>query len=220
MLPKLHDRLLLREKVYQILKKYIIEGLLAEGSKITEAEISKQMGVSITPVREAIRKLVMEGFITLHSNKRMSISRVSAQDIIEVYQIRKALCCYALREFTESIQDEYIFKFGEIIREMELAADKNDVIKYSELADLFHSLLIKLSKNRKLESICTSLHEQVYRYRIKSLKVRSRINRSLNEHKNIYEALKKHDPELSSNFCQKHLDNALENILNNTMNNN
>lgn len=219
-LPRINDSGLLRERVYQILKNSIIEGNLVEGSKITEAEISKQIGVSTTPVREAIRRLVIEGLITLHPNKRMTISKILPKDIIEVYQLRGVLCSLAARLLAEKITDEDIVRFNKIISEMEVFAQMEDVIAYSKLADKFHSLMVHLSGNKRLENITGNLHEQVYRYRIKSLRVKGRIGKSLNEHKKILEALSKHDPEQSAKNCQEHINNALENILQNTIDSN
>jgi DNA-binding GntR family transcriptional regulator len=217
-LPKINDYGLLRERIYQILKTYIIEGDLKEDTKITEAELSKQLGVSKTPVREAISRLVVEGLITLHPNKRMTITKIFSKDIIEVYQLRKCLCGLAATLVASKITEEDITKFKEIIREMELFVEKGNVKEYSKSADIFHGLMQHLSGNRRLETFSINLHEQVYRYRIKSLKVKGRIEKSLSEHKKIIEAIIRHDPEQAKKFCEEHLDNALENILRNTIN--
>ncbi len=216
-LPKINDYGLLRERIYQILKTYIIEGEFKEDAKITEAELSKQLGVSKTPVREAISRLVIEGLITLHPNKRMTITKISAKDVIEVYQLRKCLCGLSATLLASKITEEDIVKFREIIREMELFVKKGNVIEYSKSADRFHSLMQHLSGNSRLGNLSNNLHEQVYRYRIKSLKVKGRIEKSLNEHKKIIEALIRHDSEQAKKFCQEHLDNALQNILRNTI---
>jgi DNA-binding GntR family transcriptional regulator len=216
-LPKINDYGLLRERIYQILKTYIIEGELKEDAKITEAELSKQLGVSKTPVREALSRLVIEGLITLHPNKRMTITKISTKDVIEVYQLRKCLCGLAATLAATRITEEDVVKFREMIREMELFVEKGKVIEYSKAADRYHSLMQHLSGNSRLENLSNNLHEQVYRYRVKSLKVKGRIEKSLSEHKKIIEAIIRNDPKQAKKFCQEHLDNALKNILRNSM---
>jgi len=216
-LPKINDYGLLRERIYQILKTYIIEGELKEDAKITEAELSKQLGVSKTPVREALSRLVVEGLITLHPNKRMTIAKISSKDIIEVYQLRKWVCGLAATLLASKITEEDIVKFREMIREMELFVEKGKIIEYSKVADRYHRLMQHLSGNSRMENLSNNLHEQVYRYRVKSLKVKGRIEKSLSEHKKIIEAIIRNDPEQAKKFCQEHLDNALKNILRNTI---
>jgi DNA-binding GntR family transcriptional regulator len=218
-LPKINNYGLLSEQVYQILKNFIIEGDLDEGAKITEAVISKQLGVSTTPVREAIRRLVADGLITIYPNKKMEITKISIKDIIEVYQLRKVLFGLAVKLLAKKIKDDEIIKINEIFKEMEIYAEKGVVMEYSKSADKFHSLISHLSGNKRLENFSNILHEQVCRYRIKSLKVKGRIEKSLNEHRNILEALSKRDPEKSFRYCQKHLDNAQKNILENAIHN-
>jgi len=216
-LPKITNNKLLRDRIYQLLKKYIIEGELQEGAKITEAEISKQIGVSKTPVREAISRLVIEGLITLHPNKRMTITKISAKDVIEVYQLRKVLCSLAAELLADKITDDEIKELNKIFEEMEIFAEKGDVVKYSKYADNFHSFMTSLSGNKRLENINKNLHEQVYIYRIKSLSVEGRMKKSLNEHKKILEALTKRDSEKAKKKCQEHINNALNNILKNAI---
>lgn len=213
-LPKINDNELLRERVYSILKQKIIEGEIKGKVKITEIGIARQMGVSKTPVREALKNLNIEGFITLHPNKRMAVTEISAKDIKEVYQLRKILCGLAAELLAKKIEDKDIDKFKKIIKEMELFAKKREVIEYSKTADKFHILMNLLSGNKRLEKLTNLLHEQVYRYRIKSLKVEGRMENSLKEHKNILEALIKKDPKKSSQICKIHIDNAMNNILN------
>lgn len=218
-LPKISNHELLSQRIYNILKNQILEGKFKEGSKVTEAEIADQLGVSKTPVREALRNLINEGFITLFPNKGMTISITSTKDVIEVYQIRKVLCGLSVKLLAEKIKDEEIIEFNKIFKKMEFFADKEDVVEYSKLADRFHSLINHLSGNERLENFSNILHEQVCRYRIKSLKVKGRLKKSLNEHKKILKSLSEHEPEMAKKFCQEHINNALENILQNAVDN-
>jgi len=214
-LPKINDYELLRGRVYRILKNKIIEGELEEGAKITEAEIANQMGVSKTPIREALRRLVIEGFITLHPNKRMTITKISPKDIKEVFQLRKVLNGLAARLVAEKITEDNIVKFNKIIQKMKSFARQNEIIKYSKCADGFHFLMMQLSGNERLEKLNNNLRDQAYRYRIKSLKEKGRIKESLKEHQKILDAFITRNPEESCRLCQEHIDNALNNILQN-----
>lgn len=212
-ISKINANKSLSEKVYQRIKTKIIKGVLKEGSKITEQEITNYIGVSKTPVREALQRLIVEGFITMNPNQRMTIKEISIKDIKELFQLRRVLDKLATRLVAEKITKKEIEKFNKIILKMNYFSDKDDILKYAKVATKFHSLMMHISGNKQLEQINNNLEEKSYRYRIKSLKVPGRIKSSLKEHKKIVEALSTGNKEQAIQLSQEHIDNVLKNIL-------
>lgn len=214
-LYKINDHELLRDRIYNILKNKIIDGDLEEGTKITESEVANLLGVSKTPVREALKSLAENGFITIQKNKRMIIAKILLKDIKEVYQLRGVLDELGARLAAERITQEDFVKFEDIINKMEKYARKKDIKAYSNYANKFHGLIMQLSDNKHLETIINNLREKTDRYRIKSIKLEGRLKESLKEHKEILKALIEKEPKQISKLCQKHINNALSNILKN-----
>jgi DNA-binding GntR family transcriptional regulator len=212
-ISKIDTKKSLSEKVYQRIKTKIIEGVLKEGNKITEQEITNYIGVSKTPVREALQRLIVEGFIIMNSNQRMTIKKIFIKDIEELYQLRMVLDELAVRLIAEKITKKEIEKFNKIILKMDYFADKDDILKYAENATKFHNLIMHISKNKQLQQIYNNLEEKSYRYRIKSLKVHGRIKSSLKEHKKIVEALSTGNKEQALQLSQEHINNVFKNIL-------
>lgn len=218
-LNKIKNHELLRERVYNTLKSKIIDGDLEEGRKITESEITNVMGVSKTPVREALKSLAENGFVTVKRNKRMEIAKISLKDIREVYQIRAVLDGLGARLAAERIKQADIDKFKDIMNKMEEYVNKKDIKAYNNYANQFHGLIMHISANKNLENIINNLREKTDRYRIKSIKFEGRLVESLKEHKEILRVLTERDSRQISELCQTHIENALENILQNTSKN-
>jgi len=213
---KINDYELLSKKVYRILKTRIINGNLKPGEKILEVNIAEQLGVSRTPIREALRELAAEGFVKMIPNQGMVVSNVSIEDIKEVLQIRKLLEGFAASVAAKKINQEEIAKLEGIIKKMSIIISKSkpDVVAYSELNAQFHNLILNACGNKRLIKICTNLSGSDHRFRIRALRDNSeRLKYSLKEHHEIMEVLKRKDAEQAERLSKKHIENVLENIL-------
>ena len=204
---------LLSKKVYRILKKEIIKGSLKPGSKVLEGRIAEQIGISRTPVREAIRELAAEGFVTLSPNQGVVVRSVSAENIREVLQIHSVLEGLAARLSCEVINEEDLKELENYVNKMEKLANKKDPLAYSEVDLKFHELIVNNCGNKRLIQMRKNISDQAQRYRISSLRTRGRLKESLKEHQKILEAFKTKDPKKADNISQKHIQNALKNIL-------
>ena len=213
---KIKDYELLSKKVYRILKARIIKGDLAQGGKLFEAEIAGQLGVSRTPVREAIKGLAAEGLVKMTPNQGVVAINVSIEDLQEVLQIRRALEGPATSMAAEKIHPEEIAKLEEIIQKMStiISKPKPDVAAYSELNAEFHNLILNACGNRRLMKICNNLSSSDHRFRIRSLRNNpERLKHSLKEHQDIVDALKEKDSKQAERLTKKHIENVLANIL-------
>jgi DNA-binding GntR family transcriptional regulator len=213
---KINDYELLSKKVYRILRTRIINGNFKPGEKILEVNIAEQLGVSRTPVREALRELAAEGFVKMEPNLGMIVTDFSLEDLKEDLQIRRVLEGFAASVAAKKINQEEIAQLEEIMKKMSLIVSKSkpDVVAYSELNALFHNLVLKVCGNKRLVKICVSLNNSEHRFRIRSLRNNpQRLKYSLKEHQEILEALKRKDAEQAERLSKEHIKNVLENIL-------
>jgi len=204
---------LLSQKVYRALKTEIIKGSLKPGIKLSEGKIAVQMGVSRTPVREALKELAAEGFVKMNPNQAVVVSNASVEDVQEVLQIRGVLEGLAARLAIKMISEEEIKELEKYQKQMEYYTKKDDVLAFSEMDDEFHKLILNICSNNRLIQIRKNLCDQARRYRIRSLSVPGRLKYSLKEHQEIVEALKRKNAEQADRVSQKHIENVLVNIL-------
>ena len=204
---------LLSQKVYRALKTEIIKGSLKPGTKLSEGKIAKQMEVSRTPIREALRELAAEGFVKISPNQGVVVSNASVEDVQEVLQIRGVLEGLAARLATKMINEEEIKELEKYQKRMEYYTNEDDVLAFSEMDAEFHGLILNICGNNRLIQIRKNLSDQAHRYRIRSLSVPGRLKYSLKEHQEIVEALKRKNAEQADRLSQKHIENVLVNIL-------
>ena len=206
---------LLNQKVYRVLKEAIIKGFLEPGTKLLENKIAEKMQVSRTPVREAMQKLVAEGFVKTSPNKKMIVSEVSLADIKEVLQIRGVLEGLAARIVAKKINRQEIIELENIVAQMSLHVNKENLSSYCKVDDEFHDLILNICGNKWIIQIRDNLGSFIYRSRIKSLSVPGRLKHSLEEHLAIMESLKKHNSAKADRLSQIHMTNTVINILEN-----
>ena len=212
-LLKIEGYELLSQKVYRVLKTEIIKGSLKPGTKLSEGKIAKQMDVSRTPIREALRELAAEGFVKISPNQGVVVRNASIKDVQEVLQIRGVLEGLAARLAAKMINKEEIKELENYLKQMEYYTNKDDALAFSEMDAEFHELILGICGNNRLIQIRKNLSDQAHRYRIRSLSIPGRLKYSLKEHREIVEALKRKDAEQADKLSQKHIENVLENIL-------
>ena len=206
---------LLSQKVYQVLKKEIVRGILEPGSVLSENKLSKRMNVSRTPIRESMRKLVAEGLVKTSPNKKMTVSEVSLIDMKEVLLVRGVLDGLAASIAAKRISSQEIDKLEKIITQMGLYIIENNLSSYCEVDDKFHDLILSICGNKWIINVRENLGNFIYRYRFKSLSVPGRLKHSLEEHRAIMESLKKHNSKEADRLSKIHMENTIINILKN-----
>lgn len=203
----------LRIKIYHRLKNAILNGVYKPGESLIEMKLAKELGVSRTPIREAIRQLELEGLVSSIPNKGVIVEGVSPQDVEDIYSIRKMIEGLAARWAAEKITDAQLKELKDILDLMEFYTEKGNVEKLSELDSRFHDIIFKASNSRPLESVLTNFHHFIQRARLVSVKASGRAVHSLNEHRDIYEALQVHDTDTAEKAMIDHVGSARTNLL-------
>lgn len=210
---KLENYKPLREIVFETLREAIISGKLKAGERLMEVQLAEEMGVSRTPVREAIRKLELEGFVVMVPRKGAYVAGISTKDITEVFEIRAALESLAASLAAERITEEELEELERLLVQVAECAQKDDLEKLIEIDTQFHDCLYKASRNDRLVQIISNLREQIQRFRTTSLASPGRMKQTLKEHKKIVEAISQRDMKLAHDLAIEHIENAENSIL-------
>ncbi|MGI6450613.1 MAG: GntR family transcriptional regulator [Desulfitobacteriia bacterium] len=195
----------LREVVLEALREAIVSGILEPGERLMENQLAEEMGVSRTPVREAIRKLELEGFVVMIPRKGAYVAGVSYKDIKDVFEIRAALEGLAAGLAAEKVTDEELEEIERALND-EKEPDTLEEMVQSDID--FHALLYKASRNEKLIGILANLREQIQRFRTTSLAVPGRPKYAIQEHRAIVDAIASHDAEEAQKLAAAHIENA------------
>lgn len=201
----------LREMVFESLREAIILGRLKPGERLMEIQLAEEMGVSRTPVREAIRKLELEGFVVMVPRKGAYVAGVSVKDIADVFEVRSALEGLAAGLASERITDEEMEELEKAILQI---SGEEDILTVVKGDSLFHEIIYKASRNQRLTQIITHLQEQINRFRLTSLSVPGRLKIAVGEHKKIVEAITSRNVDLANRLASEHMENAEQNLLN------
>jgi DNA-binding GntR family transcriptional regulator len=183
----LADHLSLRERIVARLRQAIITGELAQKSRLIEPELARQLNVSRTPLREAIRQLEAEGFVTTVPRFGSFVSEITPQDVEDLYAIRTVIEGLAARQAAENPDPAKRDVLDNILAD--LAKRTGDYRQYHEISGRFHDIIVELSENRRLQGIYHSLAQHVSRMRTLSLAVRGRPEISLRGHRRIATAI-------------------------------
>lgn len=202
----------LRELVLEAIREAIINGNLKPRERLMEIQLAEELGVSRTPIREALRKLELEGFIVMVPRKGAYVADISIKDIADVFEIRTALEGLAAALAAERITEEELENMERCLVEKGEAIAMADIDKLVETDTKFHEAIYRASRNERLWTILNNLREQFQRLRTTSLSVPGRMQQSLKEHREIVEAIQSRDVQQARQMAQDHIENA-ENII-------
>ena len=163
---KLNDYMPLREVVFNSLREAIISGELEPGERLMEVQLAEKMGVSRTPVREAIRKLELEGLVIMIPRKGTHVAELSSRDIIDVLEVRANLDGLATALATDRITPEELKSLELASRQLEINIKKQNIHGIIKKDVEFHDIIYTASRNERLINIIFNLREQVQRYRV------------------------------------------------------
>ncbi|NLY42644.1 MAG: GntR family transcriptional regulator [Clostridiaceae bacterium] len=202
----------LRAKVFRALEEDILNGKLQPGDSLIETKLSDELGVSRTPIREAIRQLELEGLVKAVPNKGAVVLGVSAQDIQDIYVIRMMIEGLAARWAAEKINDDEIEQLKETVELSEFYTNKNDMQRLQELDSKFHELIYEACKSKPLRQVLTMFHHHIKRARGASFATPGRAKKTLEEHKAILKAIIDRDGERAEKLTYEHIKNANINL--------
>ena len=209
---KLENYELLNQKAYRVLKRAIIRGDLTPNSKLILSEIAQSLGVSNTPIREAINKLASEGLVTIIPNKGIIVKEINIDDFQEILQVRAFLDGLIAKLSVEKITDKGIDDMMEITHKMEQYVKEDDRLTYNDLDIKFHDFLLTIAGNNTLKEIYNNLIVHGHRFRLRTLKIPGRMEKSLKEHLEIALKIKERNPDEANRVSQEHIESILRSI--------
>jgi DNA-binding GntR family transcriptional regulator len=209
----LNDYMPLREVIFNTLREAIIIGELKPGERLMEVQLSEKMGVSRTPVREAIRKLELEGLVIMLPRKGAHVADLSAKDIMDVLEIRATLEGLASALAAARITEEELAELKHVQTQFAGYIEKDNLQGSIKKDVEFHDIIYKASRNDKLLQVSSNLWEKVQRYRVAYLKDGSTLGELINEHNEIIEAISSRNTELARICAQKHVKLQEEKII-------
>ena len=203
----------LEESVYQRLEEEILSGKLSRGETLTETSLTARLGASRTPVRAALHRLAEEGLVEISPNRGAVVMGVTAEDLVDIYKMRMRLEGLASREAAEKISEEDKKRLTDSVELSEFYIKKKDAEHLKELDSEFHDIIYRAAGNRLLYRTLSDLHKKITTYRKLSLTVTDRLERSVEEHREILSAIIKGDSDEADKLTYLHIEAALANLL-------
>lgn len=197
----------LRDVVFHTLREAILKGELKPGERLMELQLAAKLGVSRTPIREAIRMLEQEGLAVTVPRKGAEVAKMTEKDMEDVLQIREALDDLAVNLACDQITEEELEKLHGAMIEFQQASKTDDVKRIAEADVLFHDIIYQATRNPKLVYMINNLREQIYRYRVEYLKDESIYPTLMQEHEQIIAGLRERDKEKVTRAMQVHVAN-------------
>lgn len=204
----------LADSVFEQIEGDILSGKYKKGETFTEQKLSELFGVSRTPIREAIRRLEQEDIIRV-TTKGMEVKGISSSDIEDIYEIRSRIEGLAAKKCAGIITDEDLENLREIIDLQEFYTEKGLSEKVRDTDSAFHEKIYAICGSNIYLSVLSNLHRRIKKYRKLSIQNPERAKKAVLEHREIYDALVKHDGELAEKLTAMHIDNARSNIMKN-----
>lgn len=203
----------LREVVSDTLRQAIRDGALKPGERLMEIPLAQELGVSRTPIREAIRKLEQEGFVVMIPRRGTYVADISLKDISQVFEIRSALEELAAALAAERITNEEIEYLERMLVEIGTYIETKEMDKVVETDIAFHEVLYKASRNDRLVEIFHNLREQTLRFRTVSMNQPGRLAKTREEHRLLVEAIANRDANKARKMARMHMEHSEQALL-------
>jgi len=203
----------LGEVVFDYLKNAILNGDLKPGERLMEIALAEQLGVSRTPVREAIRKLELENFIEMIPRKGAYVAEVKAKDILDILEIRALLEGFAAGSAAKKMTEEEIKQLSSTLDKFEKAIGKEDRQAMIESDNKFHDLIFQATRNKKLIEIVNSLQDQFQRFRVIYFNEFDNYSDLQSSHRSIHEAIANRNHDEARNHAEHHVNLVQESVL-------
>lgn len=213
MLSNMDAFLPLRDVVFKTLRQAILIGDLKPGERLLEIQLAEKLGVSRTPIREAIRQLELEGLVTMLPRKGAQVAHITEKGMSEVLEVRLALDELSVKLACERITDEEIANLIETCAHFEKAIDSGDIKQIAAADVKFHDTILAASKNIRLSQMVNNLAEQMYRFRFEYIKDESGWTSLISEHRMIMDAIINRDANLAVSAIHLHIKNQENSII-------
>ncbi len=203
----------LRDVVFNTLRQAILTGELKPGERLMEIHLANKLGVSRTPIREAIRKLELEGLVTMIPRRGAEVAEITEKSLKDVLEVRRTLDALCVELACDRISDGELEVLEAACLKFEEATKTKDARIVAKADVALHDIIVRATGNQRLIQLVNNLSEQMYRYRFEYIKDESGHATLIEEHKIIYESIKKKDKETAANTAKLHIDNQEKAIM-------
>ena len=197
----------LRDVVFHTLRQAILKGEMEPGERLMEIQLAKKLGVSRTPIREAIRKLELEGLVLMIPRKGAEVAGITEKNLRDVLEVRRYLEELAIELAVQRMDEADIARLEEARISFREALNTNDMIRIAQADEMFHDVIYAGTYNDRLVQMLNNLRDQMYRYRLEYIKDTGKRQILMIEHENILSAVKTRNLELAKRAMREHIDN-------------
>ncbi len=208
-----NEYLPLRDVVFETLRQAILSGRLQPGERLMEIHLARQLGVSRTPVREAIHKLEQEGLVNMVPRRGAVVAKITRSDLEDVLEVRATLEDLCVRKACHTMTAEDLDALDQAAARFAECVEHGDLMECAQADVVFHDIISESTGNRRLIQILNNLREQIYRYRLENLKDRETWPELIQEHRTICEALRGKDEEKAREAIRIHIANQKHSIM-------
>lgn len=203
----MNEYLPLRDVVFNTLRQAILKGELEPGERLMEIQLANRLGVSRTPIREAIRKLELEGLVLMIPRKGAEVAKISEKNLRDVLEVRRSLEELAIELACQRMTEEDFEELEKAQESFRLAVEAGDSMTIAETDEHYHDIIYNGTGNARLVQILNNLREQMYRYRLEYIKDAEKRQILLIEHSRILKAVKERHVAEAKIAIREHIDN-------------
>lgn len=208
-----NDYLPLRDVVFNTLRQAILRGEMEPGERLMEIQLAQKLGVSRTPIREAIRKLELEGLVIMIPRKGAEVAHITEKDMRDVLEVRSTLEELVVQLAIKNVAEEKLDELRAANRVFESAVVSKDVVNIVEADVKFHDILYSMTNNPRLIQIINNLREQMYRYRLEYVKDARTHSILISEHNDIIKQIKEKNVDVARKVIHQHISNQEKGII-------
>ena len=209
----MNEYLPLRDVVFNTLRKAILKGELKPGERLMEIALAERLGVSRTPVREAMRKLELEGLVVMIPRRGAQVANITEKDLNDVLEVRMALENLSIENACARMTEEQLDELWKAARNFEDTMAEGNLVRLAEADVAFHEIIYQASDNKRLIQVLNNLREQIYRYRVEYLKEEETRNLLVKEHEEITQAIRERNVGQARELSYQHLENQRKGII-------
>lgn len=204
-----NEYLPLRDVVFQTLRQAILKGELVPGERLMEVRLANALGVSRTPVREAIRMLELEGLVVMVPRKGAEVARISEKNLYDVLEVRLALEKLAAELACKRMNADSLLKLKQKYYAFSAVAGSENLTEVAQCDEEFHDVIYESTGNVRLIQMLNNLREQMYRYRLEHIKDLGQRQALVKEHRKILDALAQRNEEAARVAMEEHINNQM-----------
>lgn len=203
----------LRDVVFYTLRQSILTGELKPGERLMEIHLADKLGVSRTPVREAIRRLELEGLVTMFPRRGAEVAQITEKSMSDVLEVRRTLDALCAELACDRISQEGLSSLKQACENFERSVSTKDAQKIAQADVALHDIIVQATGNQRLIQLVNNLSEQMYRYRFEYIKDSSQHETLIKEHRIIYQSIVDKDKDTAASAAKTHIDNQKKAII-------